>query len=787
MVSGVFHEHHQEQRGRDFASFSRHCPGQFMRLAILRFVSALLAVISLNAEATPASGYWWNPAEPGRGFVIEIQNNQMFMAGFLYSLSGEATWVASAGTMTTSAQYAGSLVTYSGGQTLIGSFKVAAQNPIPLGTISINFSSDTAATLTWPGGAIPIQRYDFGPGGSAGTQPETNPQSGWWWNPAEGGRGFAIEVQGGYMYLAGYMYDPSGNPIWYLASGNMNSPNLFQGQWSQFANGETLKGSYKQASVINPNVGFVTLQFIDTATTVLTLPNQVQIPLNRYNFGISPPVLSAFSPASAAPAALLTLSGTGFDPTAKLSVTLSDNAGYTVTLPLAAATATNLKLPVPAYYNAATGTFGAGTLSMTLTQTSANASVESNILTGFAVQPLPVAPGTPGTSTLALIQANLSEAQKLQTSIHGTAQDTPAVNAALAQQVINLQNLVMNVQNVVLAGTSFTLGVIGGTNITVSSSNISQVDSFILATLQALANPGAGSIEKGAQQVAGQGCMGAEAAAFASAINSGANGNLNQFAQNLIEAPFGSSACDTVAAFTSAYQIFGGAGGVGIGIANRAGATGGASGIGGIALFAATASNADTAVGINALLAPALAGQTSAVQSGIGSVSALAKPVTDQLLANTSGDFTSNVGVAQNLILTVAPPPSTSGPQVVSGTYIGSAYATSPTCHGPGDSGGNSLALIATITTQGNTLSGTISGTDPGSTGIPITGSFNSTPGTWSVSIIGQTNDQPPKTIVASGSIAGNLLSGTLVVTDSNQDQSCPGYVTNAVFALVKQ
>jgi carboxypeptidase C (cathepsin A) len=247
------------------------------------------AVLSMPAHASPASGYWWNPAEGGNGFVIEVEGSAMFFAGFLYDTSGRATWVASTGPLTSATQYSGALYAYSGGQTLTGAYTTASQSP-SLGNVTVNFSSDTQASLSWPGGTLPIQRYDFGPGGSGATQPAGTPQAGYWWNPAEGGRGFTIEVQGGTMYLAGYMYDASGNPLWYLANGTMTSSSLFLGQWTQYANGLTLSGNYQAPILVNANVGAVTLQFSDPANGTLTLPNGRQIPLTRYNFGFTDPV-----------------------------------------------------------------------------------------------------------------------------------------------------------------------------------------------------------------------------------------------------------------------------------------------------------------------------------------------------------------------------------------------------------------------------------------------------------------------------------------------------------------
>ncbi len=741
-----------------------------------------LAWLPLRALATPASGYWWNPAEAGRGFVIEIQGSNMFLAGFLYAGSGRASWVASSGPMTSPTQYSGPLTTYQGGQTLTGAFRPATQVAPALGTLSINFTSDSTGSLTWPGGTIPIQRFDFGPGGSTVVQAATNPQPGWWWNSGEGGRGFAMEVQGGTMYLAGYMYDAAGNTIWYLANGNMNSPASFQGQWTQFGNGQTLTGPYKQGSVVNPNAGFVTVQFIDSVSALLTLPNE-QIQLMRFNFGLPSPVLSAFNPPSAAPNSLVSLSGSGIDPTAALTLTVYNNLGYSVTLPLAAASATSLKLSVPVYVNVATHGFASGTVNLKLTQSKNGASADSNALTGFTIQALPAVPGTPGASTLSLIRASLSEANRLQNAVKGTAQDTPSVNAALAQQVNNLLSLLANVANVLQSGQSFTLGIVGGVNISVTPANISQVDSFILATLQSLASPAAGSAEKGAQAT-GSTCMGAEAQAFASAMMSGGN-NFDQLAVNLIEAPVTSNACNTAASFTSAYQIFGGAGSTGVGITNQAGNTGSTAQIAGFALFATTTTNADTALGLNALLSPQLSGQTSAVQNGISSVSALAKPVTDQLLATSSGDLASNVSLAQNLILTVAPPPSTGGPLAVSGTYVGSASATSAVCS---DSDGSSLNLIAQIVAQGTTLTGSIRSTDKsdskGNNPGTVNGTFNANSGNWDVTIAH--SDPNGEIFSASGTINGTLLSGTLTDTAS-PTSTCPNLVIHGVFALVKQ
>ena len=86
------------------------------------------------------------------------------------------------------------------------------------------------------------------------------------------------------MYLAGYMYDTSGNPLWYLASGNMSGTTLFQGVWQQYGGGQTLTGTYVAPGIANANVGAVTLQFSSTTTATLTFPDGRTVPLIRYAF-----------------------------------------------------------------------------------------------------------------------------------------------------------------------------------------------------------------------------------------------------------------------------------------------------------------------------------------------------------------------------------------------------------------------------------------------------------------------------------------------------------------------
>jgi alpha-tubulin suppressor-like RCC1 family protein len=236
------------------------------------------------AGTIPATGWWLNPAESGRGFMIEVSNGKLFMATFLYSFSGEATWFGSGPAPFNGGNYTGVLNLYGSGQTLTGAYKPATLVGGSFGTISINFSSSTTGSITWPEGTIPIQRFDIVPGGSSTTPPAGTPQAGWWWNPNESGRGFSLEIQSNTMLIAGYMYDASGNPIWYSSQGAMTGLDTYQGNWVQFGYGQTLTGSYQAPVVVNADVGALTIQFSSPTAGNMTLPDGRVIPIERFFF-----------------------------------------------------------------------------------------------------------------------------------------------------------------------------------------------------------------------------------------------------------------------------------------------------------------------------------------------------------------------------------------------------------------------------------------------------------------------------------------------------------------------
>jgi hypothetical protein len=144
---------------------------------------------------------------------------------------------------------------------------VAPSSPSETGRLTLEFTAPDRGTLTWPGGTIPIQRHVFALG-EATFQP-----TGWWWTPDESGRGFSIEVQGDTLFLAAFMYDTSGNPIWYISSGKLSTPRTYAGTLVQVSGGQTMGGSYRPPAAQVP-IGSVEIEFASEDAATITLSDR---------------------------------------------------------------------------------------------------------------------------------------------------------------------------------------------------------------------------------------------------------------------------------------------------------------------------------------------------------------------------------------------------------------------------------------------------------------------------------------------------------------------------------
>ena len=116
------------------------------------------------------------------------------------------------------------------------------------------------------------------------------PDSGWYWNPNEPGRGVAIEVQDDKIFLAIYTYDTGGAPIYYYAAGPMNNDHTYVGNLFRTSNGQCLGCSWREAT--STPVGTVSLNFSDYENATLSALGTTMV-LTRFDFSNSNPPTSA--------------------------------------------------------------------------------------------------------------------------------------------------------------------------------------------------------------------------------------------------------------------------------------------------------------------------------------------------------------------------------------------------------------------------------------------------------------------------------------------------------------
>ncbi|MCE3001794.1 MAG: hypothetical protein LW860_03690 [Xanthomonadaceae bacterium] len=246
-------------------------------------VQAWLDFVVLPAGAVrPETGIWWNPAEPGRGFALEYGQGFMTFSAYFYADDGRPDWA------TAAFRYDGSVAwgeaplnQFRDGQALLAPWREALLAPSP-GAVSIRFDSPTRATITWPGGSVPVERVLLEAGTTARPPAPGYPEPGLWWNPAETGRGYVLDVQGTSVMLLGYLYDDDGRALWFNTIASMPTRFRFEADWYRFADGQTLRGAFRPVRRVEPPVGRVVIDFDTPRSGVLTLPGGRRVPIVRY-------------------------------------------------------------------------------------------------------------------------------------------------------------------------------------------------------------------------------------------------------------------------------------------------------------------------------------------------------------------------------------------------------------------------------------------------------------------------------------------------------------------------
>jgi hypothetical protein len=119
----------------------------------IQVVNGIFSTYNPLPPLAPEIGIWWNPNEPGGGFVLAVRNGVLVLSTYSYRVTGEPIWYLAAGPTTNgNRNFSGVLGKYRNGQCIACTIP---RSPVPDGDdgpVSVVFHSNTSATIYLPGG-----------------------------------------------------------------------------------------------------------------------------------------------------------------------------------------------------------------------------------------------------------------------------------------------------------------------------------------------------------------------------------------------------------------------------------------------------------------------------------------------------------------------------------------------------------------------------------------------------------------------------------------------------------
>jgi hypothetical protein len=224
----------------------------------------------------PLSGLWYNPNESGWGIGFTQRRDIVFAAWYTYDSSGNPKWyVASdcalpAGDTGSSGTCTGTLFEVSGPTFFGTAFNPSLVHSAIVGSLTVNFQNANSATMSYivngQSRTVPIVRQVF----RTGSNPPAVNFTDLWFNPNEAGWGLLVTQQFDVMFLAWFVYDNNGKPVWYVVSdcavvGNGCSGTVFS------TIGPPFGPTFNPTQVVGFPQGTINLTFSDANNGVLTL------------------------------------------------------------------------------------------------------------------------------------------------------------------------------------------------------------------------------------------------------------------------------------------------------------------------------------------------------------------------------------------------------------------------------------------------------------------------------------------------------------------------------------
>ncbi len=152
-----------------------------------------------------------------------------------------------------------------------------------LGKIVFLSDVDMISNYTGTAGATITNQNDRFLGNLFAFAGSITPVVGLWWNPAESGSGYNIDVKHNVMVVTTYSYKTNGDSEWYISTGRL-SGNTFNGVLDKARNGQCISCAYTGIAVSGGNDGAIVIQFSSATSGTAFLPGGRVVPIQPQPF-----------------------------------------------------------------------------------------------------------------------------------------------------------------------------------------------------------------------------------------------------------------------------------------------------------------------------------------------------------------------------------------------------------------------------------------------------------------------------------------------------------------------
>lgn len=240
------------------------------------------------------TGWYWNPAEGGSGFMFEAQGHRAFVGFFLYEEgTGKPIWYVAHGQVaadeTERPRFTGDLRMYVQGQPLSAFDDFRSPSSVSVGEVRITFSGRDATALLPGGRTMTATRFDIAGTGYDFDRPvpatREQPEVGWYWNPLQPGRGYAIEVQNNRLFMAAFHYHHDGTPTWNIVDTDL-STGATTAAFMRYADGQSLTSAHRTPRA--ERIGDISLVFRSACGGMVQFDEREIIAIRRFRIDDSP-------------------------------------------------------------------------------------------------------------------------------------------------------------------------------------------------------------------------------------------------------------------------------------------------------------------------------------------------------------------------------------------------------------------------------------------------------------------------------------------------------------------